>query len=87
MERCPRHVVTEHLQIDQFQKGCGLFICPSSAYFETVAGWLVRQKPTHILRFDFGFAFAQRMLNVFILPTFVIPQTLNQVIKRLLEPI
>lgn len=54
---------------------------------ETVAGYLVHRKPTHILRFDFGLAFAQRMLDIFILPAFVIPQTLDQVVKGLLEPI
>lgn len=52
-----------------------------------MAGQLVRQKLTHILRLDFSLAFAQRMLDIFILSAFMIPKTFDQVVKRLLEPI
>jgi hypothetical protein len=36
---------------------------------------------THILRFNLGLAFSERILDIIIFPTFVAPEALDQVIE------
>jgi hypothetical protein len=45
--------------------------------------WL---ESTHVLRLDFGLAFAQSILNVFILSSFVASETFDEIVQRFFEP-
>lgn len=82
VERCPRHVVPHHLEVDELEQGPGLDICIAGVRSARV--WDMARgggQQTHVLVANFGATFFQAVLDVLLLVAFVVPNPSYEVIE------
>lgn len=78
--------MAHHLEVDELEQGGGLDVClgslDSCEQHPTHRG----HRLTHVLAANFGAAFFQTILNVFLLVPLMIAQTSDEVVEGFLEP-
>ena len=77
--------MADHLEVHQLEESRGLDICSRLSVRGHHHGTLGRRR-THVLTANFGAAFFQAVLDVFLFVALVVPQPSNEVVKRLFEP-
>lgn len=78
--------MAHHLEIDELEQGGGLDVCLGS--LDSYEQHPTRRGPrlTHVLAANFGAAFFQTILNIFLLVPLMISQTSDEVVEGFLEP-
>jgi hypothetical protein len=77
--------MADHLEVHQLEESRGLDICGRLSIQGRHYGTQGEQR-THVLTANFGAAFFQAVLDVFLFVAFVVPQPSDEVVERLFEP-